>query len=278
MLELGIFARTFRRPTLDETLAAASASGFSALHFNFTCAGLPALPSRLEREQCVAIHDAFNARGLRMLGVSATYNTVHPDRVRRAAWTSSAVRVIEFAPTLGAPLVSLCTGTRNPNGMWQGSPGNQDPSAWDDLLHTLEPLVSAAEGAGVALGIEPERHNVISSAPLARRLLDEVASDALVVLLDPANLVDPTAPEAQYGVLSQAFDLLAERTIMVHAKDVTSTGSVAAGLGILDYRWIAGRIRDLRPEASVVLHEVAEPDVPRARAFVAKHLVADARS
>jgi hypothetical protein len=50
--ELGIFARTYKRSTLDEVLDAALADGFRALHFNFTCAGLAALPEALDEATC----------------------------------------------------------------------------------------------------------------------------------------------------------------------------------------------------------------------------------
>lgn len=267
-LEVGIFARTFASSGLDTTLSSAREAGFRALHFNFACAGLPSLPTDLDPAACALIRDAFAAHGCSMVGVSATYNTIHPDRSRRHAETERAQRIIELAPTLGTTMVSLSTGTRDPDNMWRGHPGNDEPGAWRDLLDTLALLAASAQEAGVCLGIEPERNNVVSSAERARQLLDELRTPHLRIILDPANLVDPASPETQGDILSEAFELLASRTDMIHAKDVTITGHVAAGRGLLDYGRVFDLVRNHHLRCPVVIHDVAVDDVPRARAFV----------
>ncbi len=53
--------------------------------------------------------------------------------------------------------------------------------------------VALAHANSVDLGIEPELANVIDSAAAARRLIDEIASPRLRVVLDPANLVEVRA-------------------------------------------------------------------------------------
>lgn len=47
---LGIFAKTFSRPSLEETLDAVRAHGLGCVQFNMTCAGLPALATRTSTE------------------------------------------------------------------------------------------------------------------------------------------------------------------------------------------------------------------------------------
>lgn len=270
-LEIGIFARTFERPTLGEVLDAAQTAGFRALHFNFRCAGLPSLPDRLDEEVCMAIGDEFARRDLVMVGVSATFNMIHPDPDRRAAETRLARRVIELAPFLGTELVTLCTGTRDPDDMWRAHPANDDPVAWTDLLATLEPLVDASDRASVSLGIEPEAANVVSSAMKARALLDQAGSKRLRIILDPANLVTSESIEHQESILREAFDLLAPDMVQVHAKDLGETGHVAAGLGLLDYDLYFELLASHGVGVPIVMHELAERDVERARAFVASH-------
>ena len=43
-MQIGIFAKTFVRPTLDATLDAVAAHGVRVVQFNLSCAGLPTLP------------------------------------------------------------------------------------------------------------------------------------------------------------------------------------------------------------------------------------------
>jgi sugar phosphate isomerase/epimerase len=266
--EVGIFARTFPRPTLGTVLDAVKASGFRLVHFNFACAGLDSIPTDLTPEQCRRIRAEVAARELNMVGVSATFNAIHPDRARRVRETAATLRVIELAHELGTDLVTLCTGTRDPTSNWRFHPGNDKPDAWNDLLHTLEPMVAAAERARVTLGVEPEPGNVVSSARIARRLLDTVASDHVRVVFDAANLVSAPAIPRQRAILSEALGELADAVTIIHAKDVAENGHVAAGRGLLDYDLYAELLKQFRITAPVVLHDVAEDDAPRARRFV----------
>ncbi len=270
-LEVGIFAKTFTRPTLGEVLDAAQGAGFRALHFNFACAGLTSLPEVLDEATCHAIRDEFERRDLVMVGVSATYNTIHPDAERRAAETARARRIIELCPALGTELATLCTGTRDPDDMWRAHAANEDPDAWRDLLGTLDLLLQTAESASVSLGVEPETANVVSSAARARSLLDTVGSERLRIVLDPANLVTAETAERQEAILTDAFELLGDHLVQVHAKDVAVGGHVAAGLGLLDYDLYFRLLRRYDVTAPVIMHDVEERDVARARTFVSGH-------
>ena len=49
-MHLGIFAKTFPRPTLEETLDAVVDHGLAHVQFNMSCAGLPTLPETLDEE------------------------------------------------------------------------------------------------------------------------------------------------------------------------------------------------------------------------------------
>ncbi len=48
VMQIGIFARTFDRMTLEETLDAVKAHSLDCVQFNMACAGLPSLPDRIE--------------------------------------------------------------------------------------------------------------------------------------------------------------------------------------------------------------------------------------
>ncbi len=44
MIPLGIFAKTFPRPTFEAALDEVAALELKSVQFNFTCVGLPTLP------------------------------------------------------------------------------------------------------------------------------------------------------------------------------------------------------------------------------------------
>jgi sugar phosphate isomerase/epimerase len=192
--------------------------------------------------------------------VSATFNATHPDRIDRQRQALAATRLIAAAPRLGATVVTLCTGTRDADDMWRSHPANADSSAWHDLRETLDPLLAAAAAAGVTLGIEPEPGNVVCDADAAARLLHELGDDAPVgIVLDPANLLSPETVHRQDEVIGHAVDLLGERVIAAHAKDVAASpgGSTAAGAGLLDYPRVLGQLARLG-DVPLIVQDVSE--------------------
>ncbi len=260
---LGIFARTFVRSTPDEVAKAVAAAGYQLAHWNFAAIGLPTLAAGVDESRFTEVRMAFGEIGIP--SVSATYNVIHPDRELRDRQTAEAVRLIGLAPSLGADVVTLCTGTRDPENMWRAHPGNTRPEAWTDLRRSLDSLLAAAQNAAVRLGVEPEPGNVIRDAPTAARLLAELGDDAPIgIVLDPANLLTPSTVDRQDEIVGQAIDLLGDRVVGAQAKDVVAAGYSAAGAGLLDYPALLAQLGRLAP-VPLIVQDAAEDDAARVR-------------
>ena len=67
-MELGIFAKTFRRATVGATLEAAKALGLGCVQFNFECAGLSSMPETVPPSTLRAIASASRETGIRLAG------------------------------------------------------------------------------------------------------------------------------------------------------------------------------------------------------------------
>ncbi len=140
----------------------------------------------------------------------------------------ACLNVVRHAPDLGAAVVTLCTGSRDPGNQWRAHPGNTSASAWEDLLETVHGLVPAAAAAGVKLGIEPEQGNVVRDADAARRLIEDLGDDAdhIVMILDPANRRRPGhRPDLEAGDAQRVHRFLAEHAD--RAQPCASTSSTS---------------------------------------------------
>jgi sugar phosphate isomerase/epimerase len=262
---LGIFARTFPRATPEEVAAAVSHAGYPLAHWNFTAIGRSTLAGDVEEALVTAVRRAFDGAGVAIPSVSATFNLIHPDSGLRAAQTAQAVRLIGLVPDLGADVVTLCSGTCDPDDMWRAHPGNLTTDAWTAMRRTLDGLLDAAGGAGVRLGIEPEPGNVIRDARTAARLLDELGHDAAVgIVLDPANLLSPESVPRQSEVLAEAVALLGPSVIGIQVKDVAASGFAAPGAGMLDYPAMFRTLTPLAP-VPVIVQDAHEDDAARVR-------------
>jgi sugar phosphate isomerase/epimerase len=270
-VELGVFARIFTRPSAHEVAAAVAGAGFALVQFNLSCIGAPTVPPVGAAVDFAAIRSAFEAHGVRIWGLSCTYNLIHPDLVQRAEYAARAKWLIGRAPDLGAEVVTLCSGTRDAEDMWRAHPANSSPEAWAELRASLDALLPSAEKAGVRLGIEPEPGNVVADAGRASRLLAELGGDArsVGIVLDPANLVTPTTASDQDRILRHAFSVLGADTVALHAKDVVPAGAYgAAGVGQLDYDLVFELHGALPAPVPVVIQDSAEADIPRTRRFL----------
>jgi sugar phosphate isomerase/epimerase len=268
-MQLGIFAKTFPGSDAASVLGAARDAGYATVQFNMACAGLPSLPDRLDSATIEGIRAARAATGVAIAAISGTYNMIHPDTAVRRDGLRRLGTVIGAARELGVPLVTLCTGTRDPDDQWRRHPGNDDPSAWRDLLAEIAKAVTLAEAAGVTLGIEPELANVVSSAGRARNLLDAIRSPRLVIVLDPANLFEAGDEEDRRRVIAGAIDLLGPDIAMAHAKDRAADGSfVAPGKGVIDFAEFTERLRRAGFDGPLVTHGLTAAEAPAVAAYL----------
>jgi sugar phosphate isomerase/epimerase len=270
-VDLGIFARIFTRPSAGEVAAAVAGAGLGTVQFNLSCIGEPTIPPVGAAIDFAGIRSTFEAHGIRIWGLSCTYNLVHPDLAQRADYAARADWLIRQAPDLGAEVVTLCSGTYDADNMWRAHPANSSPEAWVELRSSLGTLLPAAEAAGVRLGIEPEAGNIVADAGRARRLMDELGHDARLIgiVLDPANLVTPSTAPDQDTILRHAFGVLGAETVALHAKDVVPSGAYgAAGLGQLDYDLVFQLHGALPAPVPVIIQDSVEEDVPRTRDFL----------
>ena len=82
-MRLGIFAKTFVRPSLAGTLDAIADCGLDCVQFNFACAGLAGLPEKIDPGVVSAAACELKRRNLTVAAVSGTFNMIDPDLARR---------------------------------------------------------------------------------------------------------------------------------------------------------------------------------------------------
>ncbi len=274
-MRLGIFSKTFRRPTLDGVLAAVTAHGLTDVQFNLSSAGLPSMPDQLDAAACAAIRDAFVRHGVTMAALSGTYNMIHPDPAVREDGLRRLEVLAAACRALGTQVITLCTGTRDPENMWRRHPDNDSVEAWRDLVASMARALAIAAAHDITLAIEPEVANVVDSARKGRRLLDEMRSPRLKVIMDGANLFHAGELPQMYALLDEAFALLGPDLVLAHAKDLVRDGAAgdrAAGSGLLDYGHYLRLLHDVGYTGPLIMHSLEEAEVARTVAFLNEHL------
>lgn len=254
-MKIGVFAKTFPGRTPDAVLRHSAAVGFEGVQYNMACSGLASMPEEIAPDAARAVAAAAEATGQEIFAVSGTYNMIHPDAAMRAAGERRLAVIAAACRDMGTSLVTLCTGTRDAEDQWRHHPENASPEAWRDLLRAFESAVRIAEDHGIQLGVEPELANVVNSATAARRLIDEMGSSTIRIVLDPANLAEEAEPATRRRIIEEAVDLLSDRIIMAHAKDRAADGSVAtAGKGVIDFGHFFETLKSAGFDGPLVAH------------------------
>lgn len=269
----GIFTTVFPRPTLDETFAAVADRGIGAVQFDLENAGLPTLPDAIPEDLPARIQATSLRHAVAISALSGTFNMAHPDAVVRRQ-DLGRFRVLAAAcRPMGASVITICTGTRNRDSMWQHHSENESPEAWADLLAGLEVALEIADDHNITLAFEPEPANIARNAARARALLDEVRHPRLAVVLDPANILAGAMDPPPDEVLAEAFDLLGDHIVATHAKDIDADGVFcAAGRGIVPWDVHVRLLHQLGFDGPLVLHTLTEDEVPSCLAVLDRAL------
>jgi sugar phosphate isomerase/epimerase len=268
-MRLGIFAKTFTGSDPAAVLAAVKRAGYETTQFNLACAGLPSMPDAVPANAIAYMRAAAQSSGVSLAALSGTYNMAHPDKAVRDKGLRRLAVVIETASALDIPLVTLCTGSRNAADQWAYHPDNATPSAWSDMAAEMAKALALAEEAGVDLGIEPEQANIVTSAADATRLIADMGSSHLKIVLDPANLFEHATPDEARAIVADAIEEAAGHIAMAHAKDRHGDGRFAtAGQGIVDFSDLVARLKGVGFDGALVTHGLSADEAPDVAAFL----------
>jgi sugar phosphate isomerase/epimerase len=262
-MELGAFTKVFPRPTLAETLDACRDAGVRSVQFNYSCAGLESMPEALDQDAVIDIADALMDRGISVAALSGTFNMAHPDvEVRRTGVARLAV-LASTCKLLGTNLITICTGTRDPDDMWREHPGNTTEDAWADMFTSVRAGLDAVKQFGVRLAFEPEPGNVVRTARDGLRLIEEVGDPALGVVFDPANILAGIPGVDPVSGIREAIELVGYRVMLAHGKDLGSDGQpCAAGTGIVPWGEVVRGLIFAGYGGPLVCHGLTEDELP----------------
>jgi sugar phosphate isomerase/epimerase len=264
-MRLGIFAKTFEGHDPAVVLAQVKSAGFSCVQYNMACSGLASMPDYIDQKTALDIA----AHGMEIVAVSGTYNMVHPDIEVREIGLKRLTVLASRCEAMETKIITLCTGSRDADDQWRHHADNGSIEAWSDLCSNMEAALIIAEQYDVTLGIEPELANVVSTAEKAQKLISEIKSSRLKIVLDAANLFEAVSINEQRQIVSSAIDQLAEHIVMAHAKDRLPTGEfVAAGKGCLDYPHYLAQLKAVGFNGPVITHGLTAKEAPQVATFL----------
>ncbi len=123
------------------------------------------------------------------------------------------------------------------------------------------------------MAFEPEISNIVNLAPKSRKLINDMQSKNLKVVMDGANIFNYGKLAKMHRILDQAFDLdlLGSDIVLAHAKDLDrdrGAGNCPAGKGILDHDYYINWLREVEYNGPILLHSLKESEIKVAISFL----------
>ncbi|MBI2941026.1 MAG: sugar phosphate isomerase/epimerase [Chloroflexi bacterium] len=208
-----------------------------------------------------------------------------PDKM---AWAADQRReVIRVASAIGFRSVSFGSGTLSPRGesgfgcgmkAWYPDRRNYGQEAFDLTVGGLKEMASVAEDYGIYVSLECQMFSVLSSPERTRAVIDAVGSPRVKLTIDPINWLGPREYFDSGATIERMFDVLGQRILDAHAKDVKLEDHVNVhmpetyvGNGGLDFVTLLRRLdahgaqRAHRPEVYLIIEHAPLDLIPKAR-------------
>ncbi len=271
-LKLGIMSNVYADLAVEEAARQIKADGFACVVTDFAFADVRFNPLKPDWAAAKKIVSTLERAGIEIVGLFGYYNIVDPDVERRKLGEARMEALLTNWKRLGCPLVSTETGTFNSQSEWESDPQNQTEQGYLQCRAAFQKHARTAEKHGAVLSIEAYYRNIIGTIDRAERLLHEVNSPALKLVMDPCNYFRKQDLPRMKPILEEMFKRLGDQIVIAHAKDVkpSATGEdlPAAGLGVLDYPLFLRLLAQLDRPLPLVVEHLRRFDVPRTRDFV----------
>ena len=277
-MNIGIRLHDTAPGTLDQRLGFAEKQGFTCAHLALSKAvsdfDMQRAPALLTDELAEEVRSSFAAHHMQCAVLGCYLNLADPDPESRQRTQEIYKAHLRAAPKMGALMVGTETYANKNSHFAEPAPRSEE--AFQLFMESLEPVVRYAEEVNAVLAVEPVSYHIISTPERAQRMLEELPSDHLQIILDAVNLIGPGHDGEADALTEDAIRRLGDRVRVLHMKDFTvrpnEIHSQACGTGVMRFekllalakqRDLPMTLEDTTPEnaeaARLHLEKIAEP-------------------
>ncbi|MFC1539236.1 sugar phosphate isomerase/epimerase family protein [Candidatus Latescibacterota bacterium] len=203
-------------------------------------------------------------------------NNLHPDIYQCRENHKLVIKAVESAERVGARTVTVCLGSRSPDGTIYPHKDNWTPETWNASVKAVKQILNDTAGMKVSLGMEAINLSPLNNPRAHLQLMEEVGDDRCKVCLDPQNMLNITTYFRTTELLNECFDLLGENILACHGKDVLLDPErmlpkfdwVVHGKGTMDYKTYLQRLSRMKYSRSLLLEFLSEDQYPEAKKYV----------
>lgn len=197
----------------------------------------------------------FSKNGIDIAMLGSYFNMLEKDEVILKNDMDRFKEYLKFGKYFGCYLVGTETGSHMAN--WTYHPDNHGEEAYQRVVALFKELIAVAQKHGMFVGIEGAYNHTIGTPQRMKRLVDELDSENVLVILDPINYLNSDNWMNVKEIIQQSFELFGDRITLLHCKDfIVEDGKikqVALGRGEMDYPFVKTLIDQYRPELDLMI-------------------------
>lgn len=273
-MQLGIRLHDTKKLPFEERIEDVRQLGFKCGHLALAKVidEFPTTDEALTPGLAMYIKNVFARNNVDIAVLGCYLNLANPNPEKLKQITHRYMAHIRFASWMGCGVVGTETGA--PNETYTHVPECHGEEALQTFIKNLRPVVKYAEQMGVVMAIEPVWKHIVCNPARARRVLDEIASPNLQIILDPVNLLDICNYKDQVAIVDEAIEVLGPDVAMVHLKDFVVEDdklvSVGAGQGQMDYTSVIKFMKNRKPFIHATLENTTPENNLQVKAFIQK--------
>ncbi|NOU96834.1 TIM barrel protein [Paenibacillus sp. LMG 31456] len=218
----------------------------------------PFSPLRVEKLRAI-----FEDKGISIVGLSGYTNLLNPNLAKREEKLTQLEKMIDLCSVYGTRYMATETGSLHPTNAWRDYEGNRSPEAWDQLLTIVDRLRNRAVKNGAVLLLEGFALNVLATPEQAARLMEQLGSEGLGLIMDPFNYLTEADLNKQEEAMATIFKTIGSHSPIAHAKDTlyNEEGFTTPRVGAGQANWdlYAAHLSSDMPEVPLIL-EHAKPE------------------
>jgi sugar phosphate isomerase/epimerase len=220
------------------------------------------------------IRSIFEKKGISIVGLSGYTNLLNPNLQKREDKLSQLEKMIDLCSAYGTRYIATETGSLHPTNAWRDYEGNRSPEAWDQLLKTVDRLRSRAVKNGAVLLVEGFALNVLGTAEQAARLMEQLGTDGLGIIMDPFNYLTQDDLTRQDEAMANIFRCIGKYCPIAHAKDTLydeeGFTTPRVGAGQADWHVYTALLANHLPELPLILEHAKPEEVEPCLALIRK--------
>ena len=273
-MNIGIRLHDTLPGSLSQRLAYAKAQGFRCAHVALQKAlddfSMDDAPKKLTKDFAAEVKQTFREQGMECAVLGCYLNLADPDAEARARTQEIYRAHLRFARMIGARVVGTET-PANPHSRFS-APARESEDAFRLVLDSLKTVARFAEEEDAVLAVEPVYTHIVSTPERAERMLSELHSDHVKIILDAVNLLAPENVDRADDVIAEAIRRFGDQVMILHMKDYEplpdKIRSIACGTGVMDYNRLLsfGKHRGL----PMTLEDTKPDNAEAARLFLEK--------